>query len=411
MDSGPVIERLRTAARALGSGDEREVLKAVQAAQDALDAVKADALVALNGSKTFELDGASTVTTWTRNELRLDARQTHQLLRAGAAMRELDAVGEAAHAGRIRLDHVDAFAYGIKHIDAGTVREAQPWLLDVALTCEPSALRRIMRELREAVYPGSLDDEWARGMNREDLQVNAVPDGWHVNGFLNTATGAKLKTVLDTLSAPSDAEDKRTGAERRVTAVDDLCSQVLEHGLPSDGGIRPHLSVLVDADGTATLERFGRIGPQLLDFLGCDATATGIVVRDGQALAVGRTKRLATKAQRLAVNARQGGICAAPGCTHTHLQYHHIVSWSAGGPTDLDNLIGLCVRCHQLLHRGHLQIIQTRDGTQRFAGHSPRPERDAYRQRLATYREKRAVHRTSCTIEHHRDRPVAPLRT
>ena len=27
-----------------------------------------------------------------------------------------------------------------------------------------------------------------------------------------------------------------------------------------------------------------------------------------------------------------------------------------GGPTDLDLLVGLCVRCHHLLHRGRLHI-------------------------------------------------------
>ncbi|WP_456696092.1 HNH endonuclease signature motif containing protein [Aeromicrobium sp. P5_D10] len=35
---------------------------------------------------------------------------------------------------------------------------------------------------------------------------------------------------------------------------------------------------------------------------------------------------------------------------------HHTVFWSRGGSTDLDLLIGLCTRCHHLLHRGFLNI-------------------------------------------------------
>ena len=80
------------------------------------------------------------------------------------------------------------------------------------------------------------------------FQVNAVPDGWHVSGFLNTVTGGKLKAVLDSVSAPRDKDDDRTGSQRRVQGLDDLLDSILANGLPSDKGVRPHLSVFVDAD-------------------------------------------------------------------------------------------------------------------------------------------------------------------
>ena len=187
MTSGPTIERLRTAARALKSGDDRSALRAIQAAQDALDAAKAQTLAALETSRDYELDGASSITTWARKELRLDAAETRKLTRAAAAMTMLPAVAESAEQGRIRIDHVAVFSYGLKHIGTKTIREAEEWLLPVALTHEPRTLREVMRQLREAIYPGSLDDSWAKGMDRQDFQVNRVPDGWHVNGF--TAAG------------------------------------------------------------------------------------------------------------------------------------------------------------------------------------------------------------------------------
>ncbi|MGI9085377.1 MAG: hypothetical protein ACR2FE_08790 [Aeromicrobium sp.] len=69
-----------------------------------------------------------------------------------------------------------------------------------------------------------------------------------MNGFLNTITGTKLKILLDSLGAPTDKEDTRPGSERRVDALDTMLSAILASGLPSDQGIRPHLSVIVGVD-------------------------------------------------------------------------------------------------------------------------------------------------------------------
>jgi hypothetical protein len=407
MDSGATIERLRTAAWTLESGDDRAALKAIQAAQDALDAAKAERLAALESSKDYELDGASSITTWARNELRLDAGQAKKLTRSAAAIAMLPAVAEAAGEGRIRIDHVALFAYGLKHIGISTIREAEEWLLPVALTHEPGALRQVMKSLREAVYPDSLDEAWAKGMERQDIQVNPVPDGWHVNGFLNSVTGAKFKSVLDTLGAPRDKDDDRPGAERRVDGFDRMLTEVLEAGLPSDKGIRPQLSVIVDTNGpTAKLAGFGAIGPKLTDYLACLSDITPIVTVGGDLqqnpiLNVGRTRRRANRQQRRAILARQGGVCAAPGCHNTHLEIHHITWWSRGGGTDLDEMVGLCVRCHHLVHRELLNVTATGNGQVEFTTKSGRPVERSSRSHV-TYLPPQA--RRSM-------RPKVPLRT
>ena len=116
MDSAPTIEALRVAARALDCGSDREAVKAIQTAQDALDAAKADRLASLQTSRDFELDGASTLSTWVRNELRLSAKDASTLVSAAATLAHLPAVAEAAAAGQIRAAHVATFTYGLKHI-------------------------------------------------------------------------------------------------------------------------------------------------------------------------------------------------------------------------------------------------------------------------------------------------------
>ena len=65
-------------------------------------------------------------------------------------------------------------------------------------------------------------------------------------------------------------------------------------------------------------------------------------------LAVGRTSRTATTAQRRALAARDGG-CIIPGCQvpAENCQSHHLQDWAAGGPSDINNLALLCWTHHR----------------------------------------------------------------
>ena len=388
MDSGAVIDAMRTAAQTLKAGDVRDKIHAVQAAQDALDAAKAALLAELEASKDFELDGASTLNAWVRNQLRMNSGQATALVRNVIVLRDLPWVADAAFSGQISAQHVRAFVYGLRHVGLEPMRRHQEALLEVALNREPGALFEAVQHLKAVVHPEDLDDAWERGMDKEDIAVDALPEGWHVTGFLNTLTGAKLRKVLDSVSAPRDKDDTRTGSERRVQGLDDLLDSILGNGLPSDKGVKPHLSVFVDADTLeaaaqhvkqatenpyaapapapgvepAILAGHGPIGPNLLMYFLCISDFTAFLMkqhggaRQAQILNAGTAKYQPNLLQRRAVIARQKGVCAAPGCNHTHLEIHHTIWWSMGGPTDLDLLVGLCVRCHHLLHRGRLHI-------------------------------------------------------
>lgn len=429
MNPDPAIETMRVAARALQTGSDREAVKAIQTAQDALDAAKAERLAALEVSREFEIDGTSTLSTWVRGELRLGAKEASRLVAASSTMKHLPAVAEAAADGEIRAAHVATFTYSLKHVGHKVVTASEPWLLDVAKTCEPGELFKVMRALREAIYPDELDKKWSEGMERQDIQINPVPSGWHVTGFLSTTTGAKFQAVLGSISKPRDEDDKRTGAERRVDGFDELMTRILESGLPTDKGIRPHFSVIVDADtlqaaatrasGTTTapdlpaqLAGFGSIGSQLLGYLGCGADLTAILQRgNADVLDVGRTYRLATLKQRRAVIARQDGICAAPGCHNTHLEMHHATWWSRGGKTSIDNLIGICPRCHHMVHRDLLIITPRGRGRFEFTNRNNQPLHDAYRKRRDIHRENWHLRRTAHGLSQRRSERLQPLKS
>jgi hypothetical protein len=91
-----------------------------------------------------------------------------------------------------------------------------------------------------------------------------------------------------------------------------------------------------------------------------------VVDAHGDVLALGRTRRLASKAQRRALMVRDQN-CQFPGCASSrHLRAHHVISWSAGGSTDLANLVLLCQFHHTCVHEGG--VVVTRKDEASFQG-------------------------------------------
>ena len=381
-DVDTTIATLRDAAHAMTSvtastGDE---IRAIDTAIQALQAAKCGRLATMHESREHEAEGASSIGTWARREINQDAGVTRQMVRAATTFRDLPAVGEAARAGAISFEHVTSFTYALRHIGVEETRLIEAPLLEVATHVAPSEFHAKVRQVRDVAHPDDLDRAWLKGMDQRDIRLAKTTDGWHLTGFLDIETGAKLNTILKNLSVPRDADDCRAPSERRMGALDQICTTVLEHGLPADNGIRPHINVTVDAETLkamadqqarrtlvlnaqpATLEGFGPIGPGLLAHLLCGAELTPFLItkveRNVDVLDVGRTKRLATPRQSKAISLRQGGICAAPACSHPISHDHHLTWWSKGGRTDLDNLIGLCRKCHTLIHTGRLELAR-----------------------------------------------------
>ena len=77
----------------------------------------------------------------------------------------------------------------------------------------------------------------------------------------------------------------------------------------------------------------------------------GVIISAPGQLDLGRTTRLANRAQRRALRALHRS-CAIPGCDvrYDHCTIHHITWWRHGGRTDLANLLPICNRHHHLVH-------------------------------------------------------------
>ena len=70
-----------------------------------------------------------------------------------------------------------------------------------------------------------------------------------VDGLLEPEAGQILLAALEPLARPADADDDRSGGQRRADALAELARRNLEAGqLPQTGGVRPQLMVTVDLD-------------------------------------------------------------------------------------------------------------------------------------------------------------------
>ncbi|MDV6262492.1 HNH endonuclease signature motif containing protein [Rhodococcoides yunnanense] len=144
-----------------------------------------------------------------------------------------------------------------------------------------------------------------------------------------------------------------------------------------------------DADWPFNLDWTGPISRTLAELLTCDADLTPVIVDDhGVPLALGRTTRLASDDQRIALTIRDT-CCVMCGRPAQWCQAHHVKFWEHGGRTDLNNLALVCGECHRLVHHGDWQLIMGDDGHPYAV---PPESVDPRRQPLPSYhRRKRRV--------------------
>ena len=165
--------------------------------------------------------------------------------------------------------------------------------------------------------------------------------------------------------SPADADTpRRTLPQRQADALVLLASHLLGCGAadrPIEGAtviVRVSLADLRDGSGSATIDGIDR--PVSIAAARRMAASGGVIPcvlgSAGEILDWGRTKRLFTPAQRLALAERDGG-CAMCGLPPGMTKAHHIRWWARdAGPTDLDNGVLLCETCHHRIHDNGWEI-------------------------------------------------------
>ncbi|MGH8910448.1 MAG: DUF222 domain-containing protein [Egibacteraceae bacterium] len=181
-------------------------------------------------------------------------------------------------------------------------------------------------------------------------------DGALLEAKLDKVGAETVLTALAPLAVPPGEDDARTAEQRRADALVEFARRSLNHGdLPDTGGVRPHMTVIVDLPTllgqpgapAARLDRLGAISGETARRLACDAAISRVIVNGpSQILDAGRATRTVTPAQRRALVVRDKGCvgCQAPPAwceAHRPRQPPPPArpKRAVGGPTDLRNLI------------------------------------------------------------------------
>lgn len=182
-----------------------------------------------------------------------------------------------------------------------------------------------------------------------------------------TAPGSTLGSPADGLDVDQAVNRRREQANASRLApprrVSDSNDQETKSILGHDSADAPHVEWGIPVEMPwSVLRTMIEHGADASAVVVCD----GVVLHAPGEMNLGRSTRLASRAQRRALRALHPH-CVMPGCAvgFDHTQPHHVVWWERGGPTDLDNLVPLCSRHHHLVHTDgwHLHLHPDRQVT------------------------------------------------
>lgn len=118
----------------------------------------------------------------------------------------------------------------------------------------------------------------------------------------------------------------------------------------------------------AETEWGGLFSRYAVERLACSSALRRVVI-DSKSVVIdmGRKERVITERQRKALIARDG-CCAAPGCDRPprYSAGHHLIPWSEGSGTDLQELALVCWHHHRRIHHNGWQLARNQDGTYRM---------------------------------------------
>jgi hypothetical protein len=236
---------------------------------------------------------AASTASWLRSRLHLGASAATSAVRTARALFRGPLMGaaQALRDGEISTAHASALAHGTRDLPAQVAAEAEPVLLEAARRLDPPRLRRVIGHLLQVADPEAADRQAERQHSQRWLWLAPTLEGMvAIDRLLEAEAGQTLLAALDPLARPANAEDTRSGAQRRADALAELARRALEAGqLPQTGGVRPQLNVIVDLD--SLLGRPGAVGgevgwagpisPEACRRLACDDAVTRVLVTRG----------------------------------------------------------------------------------------------------------------------------------
>lgn len=288
------------------------------------------------------------------------------------------AIAEASLAGELSVDAAGIITAGLESI-ADRVPSDQLHALERRLVGK--VVRLGVREVRRLVASAVARADLAGHEEREKRQYGDRYLTWSedhtgmvtLSGRLDPVTAAPLRTVIEQMvthqfrqrrDQDPQERDQRTVGQMRADALHDLARHALGCKETNSSGVRTTIIVRMNLTDLNTGQGLGSIDgtsqPVSVGELRRLAGEAGIIPAvlggDSETLNMGRSVRMFTRAQRLALLERDGG-CAKCHAPPEHCEAHHIDWWDNGGRTNLTNGVMLCTRCHHDVHRQGWEIL------------------------------------------------------
>jgi hypothetical protein len=353
-------------------------------ARSRIQALELTLIAAAHRAGVASATGLPSTGAWVAKQTRADQRDAAR--QAGLAD-DLDgglpATAEALSAGHVSAEHARVIAEATRRLPSRLTREqvgaVERTLLQKARTLDPRGLRKAARRALEAVEPDPamvdeheetlLQEDEARALGRTRLTLHDNGDGTTSGHFtVPTLAGSILSKVLDAMTSPRRGRLGATQAQAGVQGLDRdwahergrALVELLEH-LPNDHlHAKTAATVLVRIDleslrgqlKAAGLDTDEPISAAEARRLACGGGVVPAVLGGAsQPLDLGRSKRLFSETQRIALGLRHSA-CAADGCDRPFAwcELHHLDPWSRGGPSDLANAVPLCGFHHRRMH-------------------------------------------------------------
>jgi hypothetical protein len=301
-----------------------------------------------------------------------------RLIAVGAAGSRWARVTSAVKAGSLSVEAASAITSMLDAVTDATpedaLQETERELVERARTLPLARLHAVLRQRRARLDAQTHATAEERRYRDRYLSIREDRTGMVVvDGRLDPETAAPLVAAVDGLVAESlrrrrdqgsgsvnaTCADERTVPQMRADALADLARHAL--GCDSDLPLAPTTTVVVRM-GLEQLQE----GVGLAQIDGSDQPITATAARrmaaaadvipavlggHGEVLDWGRSRRLFTRAQRMALVERDAG-CAQCHAPPSWTEAHHIRWWERdAGPTDLSNAVLLCTACHHRVHR------------------------------------------------------------
>ena len=385
MDIAAIVERVEhiTAVRRDASADGDQIqagLVSVRQLQAWCDAQHAGLVTQLRGIDSFP---EKRIADASKRSLGHATKSTERATTLAATPKLTEALTD----GTITADHVDAVTRASKKLDGAQRntfidRADQLTAIAEAGTVTDFA-RRLDLEAKKLQQDDGIDRLARQRRNARARSWVDLDGMWNLSAKFDPVTGVRIASRIDTtiqaLFAESVPDECPTDPieKQRYLAAQAVARLLLDDAMSSPDAAdetrpparrpaqptKPEYVAVIDADApdqTGPVAEFAipiEIPARILAELAGDADTHAIIVRNGiilhapGQLDLGRTTRLANRAQRRALRGLYKH-CAIPGCTvaYDRCKLHHIIWWTNGGPTDLANLLPVCSHHHTKIH-------------------------------------------------------------